>query len=346
MDCWQMEIRRFRCRRVSSAHPRSSHSKLNSLQSNLSDRWLARAHPAWHPCQELWRQRLRVWQLTQSRSLYPPRWYLRQVRIGPQRRAPGKRLLRPPRLSRRRTESARRRRHSPHCRLAQFPGGEDDRVGDCDAWTEGAERAALASQCTWDLSDLDLSYPFFLYIHILTQIRPAPPFLVQAQEWLFFQSGTARATVFIGAGNARTFDFSAGDTAVFPSNAGTFMLSSLISFPFKRENHPLTQRSLASLSRPLHRKHLSDWGSALVRAVQERPRGRHQPHTVACPGPTRGRRTNLERQSRRGDRSEEGEAVFNQGGLIRWGAMGAWSNYSKGIRRNSRREVICVGLEV
>ncbi len=41
-----------------------------------------------------------------------------------------------------------------------------------------------------------------------------------AQEWLYFHRGTGRATVFIGSATARTFDFSAGDTAVFPDNSG------------------------------------------------------------------------------------------------------------------------------
>ncbi|MCJ1442296.1 MAG: hypothetical protein MMC23_002789 [Stictis urceolatum] len=44
-----------------------------------------------------------------------------------------------------------------------------------------------------------------------------------AEEWLYFVSGDARATVFIGGANARTFDFSAGDTAVFPDNAGHYV---------------------------------------------------------------------------------------------------------------------------
>ncbi|KAL6853078.1 hypothetical protein ACO1O0_007631 [Amphichorda felina] len=41
-----------------------------------------------------------------------------------------------------------------------------------------------------------------------------------AEEWLYFHQGKAQATAFIGNGNARTFDFSAGDTAVFPDNSG------------------------------------------------------------------------------------------------------------------------------
>lgn len=43
----------------------------------------------------------------------------------------------------------------------------------------------------------------------------------QASEWLYFHAGHAKATVFLGGSNARTFDFTAGDTAVFPDNAGT-----------------------------------------------------------------------------------------------------------------------------
>lgn len=34
-----------------------------------------------------------------------------------------------------------------------------------------------------------------------------------------------RATVFIGNANARTFDFSAGDTGVFPDNSGMYLTS-------------------------------------------------------------------------------------------------------------------------
>ncbi|RQM04826.1 hypothetical protein DH86_00004303, partial [Scytalidium sp. 3C] len=44
-----------------------------------------------------------------------------------------------------------------------------------------------------------------------------------AAEWLYFHSGTGRATVFIGSATARTIDFSAGDTAVFPDNAGHYI---------------------------------------------------------------------------------------------------------------------------
>ncbi|KAF8465540.1 oxalate decarboxylase [Kalaharituber pfeilii] len=45
-------------------------------------------------------------------------------------------------------------------------------------------------------------------------------------EWLYFHSGNARATVFLGGGLARTFDFSAGDTAVFPDNSGHYIENS------------------------------------------------------------------------------------------------------------------------
>jgi oxalate decarboxylase/phosphoglucose isomerase-like protein (cupin superfamily) len=46
---------------------------------------------------------------------------------------------------------------------------------------------------------------------------------IQAQEWLYFHRGTARASVFMGGAIARTFDFSAGDTAVFPDNSGHYI---------------------------------------------------------------------------------------------------------------------------
>ncbi|KEZ40747.1 Oxalate decarboxylase [Scedosporium apiospermum] len=44
-----------------------------------------------------------------------------------------------------------------------------------------------------------------------------------AEEWLYFHQGEARATVFNGNGNARTFDFHAGDTAAFPDNSGHYI---------------------------------------------------------------------------------------------------------------------------
>ncbi|KAF2874668.1 RmlC-like cupin domain-containing protein [Massariosphaeria phaeospora] len=44
-----------------------------------------------------------------------------------------------------------------------------------------------------------------------------------AEEWLYFHEGTARATVFTGNGNSRTFDFHAGDTAIFPDNSGHYI---------------------------------------------------------------------------------------------------------------------------
>ncbi|EKG22531.1 Cupin 1 [Macrophomina phaseolina MS6] len=44
-----------------------------------------------------------------------------------------------------------------------------------------------------------------------------------AEEWLFFHKGKARASVFIGNGNSRTFDFSAGDKAVFPDDSGHYI---------------------------------------------------------------------------------------------------------------------------
>lgn len=50
----------------------------------------------------------------------------------------------------------------------------------------------------------------------------------KSEEWLYFHEGEGRATVFIGQGNARTFDFSAGDTAVFPDNSGKKSLPKLL----------------------------------------------------------------------------------------------------------------------
>ncbi|KAL8712992.1 MAG: hypothetical protein Q9220_002852 [cf. Caloplaca sp. 1 TL-2023] len=44
-----------------------------------------------------------------------------------------------------------------------------------------------------------------------------------AEEWLYFHQGQARATVFLGGSIARTFDFRAGDTAVFPDNSGHYI---------------------------------------------------------------------------------------------------------------------------
>lgn len=44
-----------------------------------------------------------------------------------------------------------------------------------------------------------------------------------AEEWVYFAAGQARATVFTGGAAARTFDFSSGDTAVFPDNSGHYV---------------------------------------------------------------------------------------------------------------------------
>ncbi|EEP80706.1 conserved hypothetical protein [Uncinocarpus reesii 1704] len=43
------------------------------------------------------------------------------------------------------------------------------------------------------------------------------------EEWVYFHRGHGRATVYIGAGNTRTFDFEAGDTGVFPDNCGHYV---------------------------------------------------------------------------------------------------------------------------
>ncbi|KAI1141243.1 putative oxalate decarboxylase oxdC [Hypoxylon sp. FL0543] len=44
-----------------------------------------------------------------------------------------------------------------------------------------------------------------------------------AEEWLYFHKGQGRATVFLGSAAARTFDFRAGDTGVFPDNSGHYI---------------------------------------------------------------------------------------------------------------------------
>jgi oxalate decarboxylase len=46
---------------------------------------------------------------------------------------------------------------------------------------------------------------------------------LQGAEWLYFQHGSARATVWLGSNNARTFDFTEGDTAIFPDNSGHYV---------------------------------------------------------------------------------------------------------------------------
>lgn len=50
--------------------------------------------------------------------------------------------------------------------------------------------------------------------------------ILKAEEWLYFHKGQARATVFLGGAIARTFDFTAGDTAVFPDNSGNYFFPS------------------------------------------------------------------------------------------------------------------------
>ncbi|CAK4034952.1 Oxalate decarboxylase [Lecanosticta acicola] len=46
-----------------------------------------------------------------------------------------------------------------------------------------------------------------------------------AEEWVYFAQGQARATIFTGNAAARTFDFAAGDTAVFPDNSGHYVIN-------------------------------------------------------------------------------------------------------------------------
>jgi oxalate decarboxylase family bicupin protein len=44
-----------------------------------------------------------------------------------------------------------------------------------------------------------------------------------ADEWSFVISGRARVTIFSGKGNARTFDYQAGDVGIVPKNMGHFI---------------------------------------------------------------------------------------------------------------------------
>lgn len=44
-----------------------------------------------------------------------------------------------------------------------------------------------------------------------------------ADEWSFFIRGRARVTVFAAEGNARTFDYMAGDVGIVPKNMGHFV---------------------------------------------------------------------------------------------------------------------------
>lgn len=44
-----------------------------------------------------------------------------------------------------------------------------------------------------------------------------------ADEWTYFKKGRARVTVFAAEGNARTFDYMAGDVGIMPRNNGHFI---------------------------------------------------------------------------------------------------------------------------
>lgn len=46
-----------------------------------------------------------------------------------------------------------------------------------------------------------------------------------ADEWSYFLKGKARVTVFAAEGNARTFNFQAGDVGIVPKNMGHFVES-------------------------------------------------------------------------------------------------------------------------
>lgn len=82
------------------------------------------------------------------------------------------------------------------------------------------------------------------WIHELSLI----PSISQAEEWLYFHKGQARATIFLGGAIARTFDFTAGDTAVFPDNSGN---------PFPLPVSHIFSR-LIPPGRTLHREHIQN----------------------------------------------------------------------------------------
>ena len=44
-----------------------------------------------------------------------------------------------------------------------------------------------------------------------------------ANEWQFYLSGQARKTVFAASGNARTFDYQAGDVGSIPQPMGHYI---------------------------------------------------------------------------------------------------------------------------
>ncbi|KAL4982647.1 RmlC-like cupin domain-containing protein [Aspergillus falconensis] len=68
-----------------------------------------------------------------------------------------------------------------------------------------------------------------------------------------FHKGTGHATVLIGDSKARTFDFAAGDTAVFLDNSGASSTSNFTLVPYQ-----CTLVIRIVLVRPLHRKHTSE----------------------------------------------------------------------------------------
>lgn len=68
--------------------------------------------------------------------------------------------------------------------------------------------------------------------------------------------------MFIGDSKARTFDFHAGDTGVFPDNSGKY------TSPFSQYRVNM----LNLFKRTLYREHLRDRETRVDRALQERPR--------------------------------------------------------------------------
>jgi hypothetical protein len=91
-------------------------------------------------------------------------------------------------------------------RQHELPNREDDCVDVCCYRAEGCEGIALAS-------DRESAISMLTALHLLI-LHP------KSEEWLYFHAGEARATVFTGNANSRTFNFKSGDTAVFPDNSG------------------------------------------------------------------------------------------------------------------------------
>ena len=82
-------------------------------------------------------------------------------------------------------------------------------------------------------------------------VRRLLTFRLKAEEWLYFHQGQARATVFLGGALARTFDFTAGDTAVFPDNSGESSSMPCVPNPIAPFFHFVNPISVYSMMTPV-----------------------------------------------------------------------------------------------